>query len=249
MPERPKILIIAGFDPSAGAGILADIKTAEMCGVYGIGAATAITYQNDSAFEGIDWLKPDAIIRQVDILFTKYSPEFVKIGLIESFEILSALILRLKSYNGNIKIIWDPVLKASAGFEFHKNFSALAPIMDEIFLITPNRSEAESLFGGISDEIILSLSSKHNCAILIKSFEENQNSISDILAAGSEIFRIDTEKASGSGKHGSGCVLSSAIASYLACGMDLHSSCVKAQEYVKNFLKSSESKLGYHNIS
>ena len=121
--NRPYVLSIAGYDPCGGAGVLADIKTFETIGVYGLAVTTGITYQNDHKFAGVHWLSKKKIKNQLYPLLEAYKVEYVKIGLIESLEVQSEVIELLLGYNNDIKIIWDPILKASAGFSFHKKIS------------------------------------------------------------------------------------------------------------------------------
>src|ERR1035437_1980671 len=119
--ERPCVLSIAGFDPSGGAGVLADIKTFEQHKVLGMGVVTGLTFQNDSEFDGVKWVEIDDILKQIEILPKKFKFEFVKIGMIKDVQTLETIISNLKSKIQNPKLIWDPILKASAGFEIHKN--------------------------------------------------------------------------------------------------------------------------------
>src|ERR1035437_5718713 len=96
--NRPFVLSIAGFDPSAGAGVLADVKTFEACGAYGMGVVSALTYQNDVSFEKVEWLELSQIIEQIKVLQKRFQFDFIKIGLIENLEVLNGLISYLKSH-------------------------------------------------------------------------------------------------------------------------------------------------------
>src|SRR5690606_29234163 len=116
MKKRPYILSVAGFDPSGGAGILADIKTFEAYKTIGLGVSTALTYQTEDSFLGLDWQSEKQIDMQLEPLLKRYPIKFAKIGLVESLKSLSQIIEVLKHYNPGMKIIWDPILKASAGF-------------------------------------------------------------------------------------------------------------------------------------
>ena len=117
--KKPYVLSIAGFDPSAGAGVLADIKTFESNGVYGFGVASALTWQNDIEFEKVEWIDYYKIIQQISVLLRRFDIQYVKIGLIESLHVLNELTRFLKERIKNPVIIYDPILKASAGFVFH----------------------------------------------------------------------------------------------------------------------------------
>ena len=118
--NRPYVLSIAGFDPSGGAGILADIKTMEALQVQGFGVATSLTYQNENAFLGLHWISLERIIAQLKPLISIYPISVVKIGLIESPTVLQGLLNYLKENLPSVRIVWDPILRASAGFDFHK---------------------------------------------------------------------------------------------------------------------------------
>ena len=122
-PKRPYVLSIAGFDPSGGAGVLADVKTFEANKVYGFGVMSALTFQNDSEFEKVEWIPLEKIMEQISVLQKRFQFEYIKIGLIENLEVLNQLILNLKSNISNPKIIWDPILKATAGFDFHNEIN------------------------------------------------------------------------------------------------------------------------------
>ena len=236
--HRPFVLSIAGFDPSGGAGILADIKTMEAIGVSGLGVCTSITYQNDKTFKAVDWLTIDQIASQIEVLFEKYSINVVKIGLIKDLKTLAEIIDFLKKKNSNVKIIWDPILKASAGFEFHASIDKiiLEEVLNNIYLITPNIPELEKL--EIDPKKIL-------CSCLLKGGHSEKNA-NDILYSPGNIFTIQGEQLKNADKHGSGCVLSSAIASYLAKEFSLKEACIQAKNYTREFLKSSETLLGIH---
>src|ERR1700729_4382873 len=110
MSLRPYVLSIAGFDPSGGAGILADIKTFEAQQTLGLGVCSALTYQTENTFEGVTWVNKDTIIKQLAPLLKAYSIDYVKIGLIENMEVLNSIIDYLLGKNPSMRIIWDPIL-------------------------------------------------------------------------------------------------------------------------------------------
>ncbi len=90
------VLSVAGFDPSAGAGVLSDIKTFEQHGVQGFGVNTALTYQNDCEFDGMDWCSEKQIVQQIEVVQRRFQINFAKIGLIENLPVLKASIVQLK---------------------------------------------------------------------------------------------------------------------------------------------------------
>jgi hydroxymethylpyrimidine/phosphomethylpyrimidine kinase len=233
------VLTIAGFDPSGGAGVLADIKTFEQTGVYGCGITTCITYQNDHSFNGIKWLNFKDVESQFIPLAERFAFNFAKIGVVRDSDMLRNIVKMLKEYNPGIKIIWDPVLKTSTGFSIHDRHIALEiiPILENIYLATPNLEEAEIL------QINL-LQSKSN--VLITSGESDGQESVDILNADGDIIKISAPRLENAEKHGSGCVLSAAITAFLSKGLDLEEACRKAKEYTFHFLSGTQNRLGFH---
>ena len=119
MKKRPYVLTIAGFDPSGGAGLIADIKTFEALKVYGLSVCTANTIQNDIDFKSCYWVDIEIIKHQIAILFDRFRIDYVKIGIIKNWEILNTIIDLLLRKNAEIKIVLDPVLRSSSNFDFH----------------------------------------------------------------------------------------------------------------------------------
>jgi hydroxymethylpyrimidine/phosphomethylpyrimidine kinase len=249
MQPRPYVLTIAGFDPSGGAGVLADCKTFEQHGVYGFGVCSALTVQTDDTFLNMHWLTAGQIIEQVEPLLSKFVVSACKIGIINSPETLLAVIQFLKEHNPAIHIVWDPVLKASAGYDFHAvdTFHNLEAILAAITLATPNYHELQQLQSIINEPLV-----KENCAafcaVLLKGGHRPDALGTDTLyePAGSTTLVAGVENVSP--KHGSGCVLSAAITARLALGHSLPDACRSAKQYVENFLNSNQSLLGYHSI-
>jgi hydroxymethylpyrimidine/phosphomethylpyrimidine kinase len=247
--NRPFVLSIAGFDPSAGAGVLADVKTFEACGTYGMGVVSALTYQNDIAFEKVEWLTFSQIVEQIEMLQKRFQFDYIKIGLIENLDVLNQLISYLTSHISHPKIIWDPILKASAGFEFHNeiNKNVLEKICTQLYLITPNVPEALKL-GVDNDSKKNSQYLSQFCNVYLKGGHNSEKKGNDILFEknGKEVlFQSETENVFQ--KHGSGCVLSSAITAYLAKGFSIETACVEAKKYITKFLLRNDSLLGYHS--
>lgn len=240
-------LSIAGFDPSAGAGILADIKTFESAGVYGLGVCSSITYQNDLSFERVDWLSKEQIAEQFDILAKRFKIRYVKIGLVENLDTLLFIISHLKTYNRTIKIVWDPILKSSTGFEFHVMFEEkhMKDIYKQLALITPNREEIRKLVSHLSE----AEGARHisrTCPVLLKGGHAAGDKSTDILYEKKEEHYYYADRIPNGTKHGSGCVLSAAITAELAKGEVLHVACEKAKLYMNSYLASSETLLGFH---
>ena len=238
---------VAGFDPCAGAGITADAKTFEALGVYGLGAVSAVTFQNQDEFLGARWLSREEISSQLEALSRKFSPRYVKIGLIENFDTLLGVVEEIKRTLPNARIIWDPILKASAGWVFHEKTDRqkLSEILRNIYLLTPNAEEVKALFGDTSEKELQAVCRRHGVNILWKGGHESGVLATDRLVTpeGVEAFSVARARA---GKHGTGCVLSAAITSYLTLGYPLAAACRHGQEHVNRFIRSNAGKLGVH---
>lgn len=247
--DRPFVLSIAGFDPCGGAGILADIKTFEMNHVRGLGICSCLTFQNENEFDGVEWVPVSSVKRQAEVLFRKYDIRTIKIGLIESLEQLNDLLDFLIILNPGLRIVWDPVLKASAGFDFHGSISSflLADAFKKLSLVTPNLQEAVRLANIGNDPMEAALVLSNQCPVLLKGGHREDENRDDLLILGGRSIRIAGQKIENGEKHGSGCVLSAAIAASLAQGASLQDSCRKAKEYVNRFLGSTPGLLGFHS--
>jgi len=239
---------IAGHDASGGAGVLADVKTFEQCGIHGFGVISAMTFQNDVEFEGVDWIAPEKIIRQVALLLRRFKVQYVKIGLIENLDVLQEIVAYLRQQIAHVRIIFDPVLKASAGFEFHGPEFAqqVQNILPELHCMTPNIPEAHQLFG----ENALHQSLRNQpCHIYLKGGHTEEDIISDYLFTHDNEYRFFHKRIPNGEKHGSGCVLSAALTAYLALGMDIVTASRMANQYTQRFLASNPSLLGHHQFS
>ena len=229
-----KCLSIAGFDPSAGAGVLSDCKTFENLGVYGFGVSTATTIQNEDTFRAVHWQPFSFLTESLDVLFQNHVITHCKIGLIENKKVLGEVVKKLYAHNSTIKIIWDPVLKPSSGGDFENfNPDIDTKFLDTFFLITPNRTEAK----------FLELEEKDN--VLITGSGKTKTGEDVLFKNGKKIVFFPYKKPSFE-KHGSGCVFSSAICAYLAHNFSLEEAIKKAKKYTENFLASSETLLGTH---
>jgi len=249
---RPYCMSIAGFDPSSGAGVTADIKTMEVHEVYGLGICSAITCQNEDEFASVDWLSADKIIAQAEMQFKKHPISVVKIGIIESLSTLNKVIDRLKQLKPDVKIIWDPVIKSTSGFSFHSSIdkSILNEILRKIYLVTPNALESRNLFDTDNPEKIRGIiKSGGFCNVLLKGGHIQSDVVNDFLIMHNDTRVFEGGRYSGIQKHGTGCVLSSAIASRIARGVGLESACEKGKKYTERFILSNNLRLGYHYCS
>jgi hydroxymethylpyrimidine/phosphomethylpyrimidine kinase len=243
------ILTIAGFDPSSGAGLTSDIKTFQAHGLYGLSVCTAVTVQNDVDFFESHWMETEVVVNQIDVLFQRFSIDYVKIGIVKNWLSLSQIISKLKVLNPSVKIVLDPVLKASAGFDFHEQemMNFFDGILSQLTLITPNYEEIKALYPNRSiDETIEHISSKTN--LYLKGGHRSDKVGLDQLFY-NKIVQLNIEPGINnvSSKHGSGCVLSSVLASNLALGYSLTESAQLSKKYIEQFLSSNTTLLGTHS--
>ena len=221
-------LTIAGSDCSGGAGIQADIKTMMANKVYAMSAITALTAQNTTGVTGIMEVTPEFLKSELDAIFTDIYPDAVKIGMVSSGKLIKVIADSLREYKAR-NIVVDPVMVATSGARLIDE-SAVAVLTEELFpladVITPNIGEAEILSGmAIRDKADMEkaachISEKFDTAVLLK------GSLS--WFAGKRIDNPNT--------HGTGCTLSSAIASNLAKGYDMYTSIYKAKNYISGAL-------------
>ena len=247
-----KALTIAGSDSCGGAGIQADIKTMTMNGVYAMSAITALTAQNTTGVTGIMEASPQFLKQQIDAVFEDIFPDAVKIGMVSSIGLIEVIGERLRHY-GAKNIVVDPVMVATSGSRLIDE-EAVETLEKELLplaiVITPNIPEAEILTGyPISTEEEMEKAAKDifarfGCNVLIK----GGHSISDA----NDVLFVGGQDGSGEGTirwfhgrridnpntHGTGCTLSSAIASNLAKGYDLETSVERAKAYISGALEA-----------
>ncbi|MTH14864.1 hydroxymethylpyrimidine/phosphomethylpyrimidine kinase [Flavobacterium sp. LC2016-01] len=247
--NRPFVLTIAGLDPSGGAGILADIKTFEQHKVTGFAIATANTIQTENKFYEIQWVNLSFVIRSIETFFLTYKINVVKIGIVPSLHYLNRILSTIKLLSPTTKIVWDPVLKSTTKFEFLniEDRLDLNKILSKIDLITPNYIEIEKLLPGfIKDH--LWIDNETSSAILLKGGHNLNEVGKDQLFLKNKIIDLLPTNKNCSEKHGSGCVLSSAIASNLALNQTIEAACQNAKIYIEKYLSSSSTLIGYHYV-
>lgn len=247
--STPTVVSIAGFDPSSGAGVSSDLKVMESHGVYGLGVVSALTYQNESEFKKAEWCSNEQVLDQLSLLLDKHTPSVAKVGMIKDSEQFLAVASLLKQRCPSIKIVWDPILKATATKDkLHEVFfkNSLQEILQAIDLVTPNLLEAASIFGTTDVLSLKEIARNAKTSILLKGGHgEDSTSIDTLISPEGETTAFNVARVPFD-KHGTGCFLSSAIASYVSLGEDWASACALAQREVVNFLKSNASRLGFH---
>ena len=243
-------LTIAGSDSSGGAGIQADIKTMTMNGVYAMSAITALTAQNTVGVRSIMESTPEFLKDQIDAVFEDIRPNAVKIGMVSSAELIEVITERLSYYKAE-NVVVDPVMVATSGSELMKT-SAVSALTKKLLplatLVTPNIPEAQVLSGLSieSREDMLSAAKQigdtYGCAVLLKG-GHSINDANDLLYSNREYRWFCGKRIDNPNTHGTGCTLSSAIASNLAKGFDLAESVQRAKEYI-SYILSAQLDLG-----
>ena len=236
-------LTIAGTDPSGGAGIQADIKTMTMNGVYAMSVITAQVAQNTTGVRAIQESTPDFLKDQLDAVFEDIFPDAVKIGMVSSAELIRVIAYRLRYFQA-VHIVLDPVMVATSGSSLMKT-DAVQTLIDELIpmaeLITPNISEAEVLSGlsvQSKDDMLAAakrIFDTYGCAVLLKG-GHSINDANDLLYAKGAGRWFEGKRINNPNTHGTGCTLSSAIASNLAKGLSLEESVIKAKDYISKAL-------------
>ena len=246
------VLVIAGSDPSGGAGIQADLKTLTSFGVYGMTAITALTEQNTNGVFDILEIPIDFVVKQINCCLSDINANAVKIGMLHSADLISAVLEAL--FNNNIvsnkkvNIVLDPVMVAKGGHKLLKE-NAIDALKNFIKvaqpILTPNIPEAEILTGikinnlkdmkNVGKEII-NLGASH---VILKGGHMKARVMTDLLINSSEIHSIETSKIITNHTHGTGCTMASALSASLAKSIDIRQSFEIAHKYVNNAIKTN----------
>ena len=236
-------LTIAGSDSSGGAGIQADIKTMTANGVFAMSAITALTAQNTTGVTDIFETTPKFLGEQIDAIFTDIYPDAVKIGMVSSAELIGVIAEKLHAY-GAKHIVVDPVMVATSGSKLLRD-DAVQALTEKLLpmaeVLTPNIPEAEILSGmTITDAAGMEaaakcISEKYGCAVLCKGGHQINDADDLLWRCGSGKW-FHGKRINNPNTHGTGCTLSSAIASNLAKGFDLDTAVERAKAYISGAL-------------
>ena len=236
-------LSIAGTDPSGGAGIQADIKTMTANGVFATCAITALVAQNTTGVKSIVESTPDFLAEQLDCVFTDIFPDAVKTGMVSSIPLINVIADKLQEY-GAKNLVVDPVMVATSGDRLISEDAVDAlrtRLLPLATVITPNIPEAEILSGmTITDTAGMeaaakAISERYGCAVLCKGGHD-LNDANDLLYADGKSTWFAGKRIDNPNTHGTGCTLSSAIASNLAKGFDLQESVRRSKAYISGAL-------------
>lgn len=239
------VLSIAGSDSSGGAGIQADLKTITCLGAYGMTVVTALTAQNTVGVEAIEAVSLQMLRSQMDAVFTDIRPEAVKVGMIATPDCMDIICDKLQQYQAK-NIVVDPVMVATSGSVLMENrtlktlVERLLPLAD---LVTPNLKEAEVLSGISIHTKEDMVEAAHQIAsickgdVLIKG-GHLRNCADDLLYQKEDVLWMEGVRIDNPNTHGTGCTLSSAVATYLAKGFSMEESVRAAKDYVTGAIKA-----------
>lgn len=242
-----RVLIIAGSDSGGGAGIQADIKTVTMLSGYAATAITALTAQNTLGVFGVHEIPPEFIRSQIKLVLSDIGADAIKTGMLHDEGVIEAVAEEIKAFPG-IPLILDPVMAAKGGAPLLKpeSVSALKKLLLPMARIaTPNIPEAEILSGrrilSVKDmekagRDILALGA---AAALVKGGHMEGKTLTDLLVTEDGVKTFKSPRIETLGTHGTGCTLASAIASFLAMGLDLTESVAKARVFVRKAMLSA----------
>jgi len=241
------VLAIAGSDSSGGAGIQADLKTFSAHGVFGMTVITAVTAQNTARVIDVQDITPDMIGKQIDAIFEDIDVDAVKIGMVSKIESIKVIAEKLRKYKPK-NIVLDPVMISKSGYallEPDAIKTLIAELLPLATVVTPNAPEAEKISGitikSIEDmkkaaEIIHGMGAKN---VLVKGGHIGGSHSTDILFDGKKFHVYEAEHIKTKNTHGTGCTLSSAIASNLALGMDVANAVDSAKKYITSAITHS----------
>ena len=242
MKPKSKILIIAGSDSSGGAGIQADIKTVSSLGSYAMTAVTAITAQNTTGVKSIVPVSANEIEKQIIYTTKDIKPDAIKIGMLNSSQVIKKVLDSLRIIKIK-KIVLDPVMIAKGGAKLINDEAIKilkTKLLKKVTLITPNIPEAEVLTGVIiknKEDMISAANELINLGaknVLIKGGHLKSKLVEDVFLNKSEIKIFVNLRHKTKNTHGTGCTLSSAIATFFSCGKSIKKACELGIKYVNS---------------
>lgn len=244
---RENVLTIAGFDPSGGAGILADIKSFEENRCLGMAIQTAFTIQNEKEVKEVYWHADTKVEAQFKALAEVRTFEAIKIGICKSLDKVIQILDWCALYFPSAKIIWDPILTSSSGFDFIGGMNYKDIPWEKIHWMTPNWTEAKAIFGfddvDMLDQIhALKLPTK----IIVKGGHHPSGDMKDYLVSKGSIYPFRAKEKVEAGKHGSGCIFSASLTAYVARRFPDVKAVLKTKSYTLRCLQSNNTPLAYH---
>jgi len=244
MKRYKRALTIAGSDPSGGAGIQADLKTFSACGCYGMSAIVAVVDENTVGVTGVHPVPVDFVTGQIRSVLGDIGADAVKIGMLHSSELIVAVRDTLARYDMT-NVVLDPVMVATSGDKLLQD-EAVETLQKELIpyvrIITPNIPEAEILLGRKIEnqeqlpQMARELSAGGRVSVLLKAGHLSDKLLVDVFydAEHDEIIRLCSKRLCTLNTHGTGCTLSSAVAAFLARGLDMRDAVRNAKNYIDN---------------
>ncbi len=244
MKQYKRALTIAGSDPSGGAGIQADLKTFSACGCYGMSAIVAVVDENTVGVTGVHPVPVDFVTGQIRSVLSDIGADAVKIGMLHSSELIVAVRDTLAQY-GMTNVVLDPVMVATSGDKLLQD-DAVETLQRELIpyvrIITPNIPEAEILLERKIEsqeqlpQMARELSAGGRVSVLLKAGHLSDRLLVDVFydAEHDEIIRLSSKRLPTVNTHGTGCTLSSAVAAFLARGLDMRDAVCSAKNYIDN---------------
>lgn len=239
-------LTIAGSDSSGGAGIQADIKTMSALGIYAESVVTALTAQNTMGVQGVVATDPDFVLLQMESVFSDIRPNAVKIGMLPTAEVVRAVGQGLQRFDAQ-NVVLDPVMVATSGAALSEASAvqALFDLLPQASVVTPNIPEAEVLSGmciETKEDMLTAakaIQSKGAQAVLVKGGHLAEEADDVLLEANGAVTWLSAQRVETKNTHGTGCTLSSAIASYLAKGETLKHAVAFAKRYLTEAIQAN----------
>ncbi len=248
MKQYKRVLTIAGSDPSGGAGVQADLKTMSACGCYGMSAITAVVDENTVGVYGVHPIPVSFVRGQISSVLDDVGADAIKIGMLHSSELIRGVREVLGKYDIR-NIVLDPVMVATSGDSLLQN-EAIETLKKELIpfvrVITPNIPEAEILLGKkISSQkelpqVAKSLSYEGQVSVLLKAGHLSDEELIDVFynAEEDEVIELSSKRIATKNTHGTGCTLSSAVASFLAHQLPLNDAVRAAKEYITHAIEA-----------
>ena len=242
MKIKSKILIIAGSDSSGGAGIQADIKTVTSLGSYALTAITAVTIQNTKGVKSVIAIRPNEIKNQIIYSAKDIKPDAIKIGMLHSKLVIKKVLESLSKLNIK-KIVLDPVMVAKGGAKLIDKEAIIflkKNLINKVSLITPNIPEAEVLTDikiKNKEDMIFAANKLINFGVknvLIKGGHLNTEKVDDVFLNRSDFKIFTSKRFKTKNTHGTGCTLSSAVATFFSCGKSIKKACELGIKYVNS---------------
>ncbi|MBQ0045974.1 MAG: bifunctional hydroxymethylpyrimidine kinase/phosphomethylpyrimidine kinase [Prevotellaceae bacterium] len=246
MKHYNTVLSIAGSDSGGGAGIQADIKTISACGCYASTAITAVTVQNTLGVTGVHPVPVEFVEGQIDAVLSDIGADAIKIGMLQSGEIVRCIVRMLRKY-GCRNVVVDPVMVSTSGHRLIEE-GAMQSLRTELLplaaVITPNIPEAEILLDGkVLDkqanlyDAAKQLGEKYGTSVLLKAGHLTEEKLIDIFYnnVDGSITELPSIRINTKNTHGTGCTMSSALASALSKGLSV----VEAAKFAKNFINEA----------